>query len=156
MICPSPCYIASSAFDQTELINLATTFVPQTPHTHFAAAWGTTADHQHHILIAQEHMTIGYRAGSRADHLEIAQTDTGKYTFKSEPVNRLMMAAARMGIKLDQRLLVTSRVPTSREMVNMVTANMVNLYIIHPNLSRDVESMTGLFQLQKAGIIQVT
>ncbi len=168
MITPSPGYIPpddrpvhvihppTPLFDSTVLMDYAHAFTPDTRGLPFAAAFGRGMDHSVRILIAEEHVTIGYDPRSKSDQIEMRDTATGKYTFLSTPINRLMMSAARMGYKIDPRLIVSSRIPTSRELVNMVAAGLTNLHILNVRTARDKAAQNGLDMLVKNRVITLS
>jgi len=142
-------------FDATVLKNFAQSFAPDVRGLPFAAAFVRGQDHSVRILIAEEHVTIGYDPRSRSDQAEMRDTSTGKYTFLATPMNRLMMAASRLGYKIDPRLVVSSRVPTSRELVNMVAAGLTTIHIMNPRIARDRAAETGLELLVKNQVMTV-
>jgi deoxycytidylate deaminase len=144
-----------TAFDRVVLIGMAEKFRTIARNVPYAVAWATGVDGRPRIMLAPAHVTVGYTEGSTADKLEMADMHSGKYSFVMEPVNRLMMAAARHGLKPDPRLIVSSRVPTAREQVNMVAAGLVNLHVLNPQDSRDVGSINALHQLTRAGVMVV-
>jgi dCMP deaminase len=103
-------------------------------------------------LCAKSHLAIGYSRRVDAPELHDPQ---GKYTFILEPVNRLLMNAARLGLKIHADYLYASTVPTSRELVNLVGAGIGTLHIGDMTQARDPESLQGLEQLQKYGILNI-
>lgn len=137
------------------LKNFAQSFAPDVRGLPFAAAFVRGADHSVRIMIAEERVTMGYDPRSRSDQSEMHDTSTGKYTFLATPMNRLMMAAARFGYKIDPRLVVSSRVPTSRELVNMVAAGLTTIHILNPRVARDKAAQKGLELLVKNGVMTV-
>lgn len=116
----------------------------------FALALGRDLQGQVVALCARSHLAIGY--SKRIDATELHE-DSGKYSFILEPVNRILMNAARLGIKLDADFFYSSNVPTSRELVNLVGANMRILTIGDINQARDTDALRALKQLNDAGIL---
>lgn len=100
-------------------------------------------------LSACAHAVIGYSGN------ENLESPDGKYSFVLEPVNRLMMAAARKGLSIQGEYLYSSRIPTARELINMTGANLRTIYIGDLNTARDIFGPQALRQLTEAGIIAV-
>lgn len=142
-----------TTFDRNVMIDAALKFRPAEKDLPFAAAWTTGPDNRPKILITEAHVTVGYTEGSTADRLEMEEMHKEKYSFVMEPVNRLLMAASRLGLTIDHHMIISSRVPTSREQVNLVAANLPNLHILNAGDSRDVAAINALHQLTRAGVI---
>lgn len=98
-------------------------------------------------LEATPHLVTGYTTETLNEKPE------DKYSFVMEPVNRLIMGAARRGLKIENGFLYSSRVPTSRELVNMVGACLTKIRIGNRDESRDEHGKTALKQLSDAGIL---
>lgn len=118
----------------------------------FALALSVTRDDHSAALTAQAHLAIGY--STRIDAPEL-HNDHGKYTFILEPANRILMNAARLGLRLSPNHLHTEHVPTARELVNLVGAGIKTLRIGNPASARDEGAINALKQLEKASIIKV-
>lgn len=101
-------------------------------------------------LTALAHPAVGYTIETDIDALE--KTD-GKYSFIMEPVNRLLMNAARRGLKLVDGLIYSSQVPTSREQVNIVGAGLTSLTIGDAARARDDAALQAMLQLETAQIM---
>src|SRR5690606_14004022 len=115
----------------------------------FAAAFAyDAATDSGRFIAAAAHLSAGYTPGTLED-------PEGKYSFTIEPLNRLLMRAARHGLKVIPAYLYSSRTPTARELVNMIGAGITLLHIGDPNDSRDPFGPQALKQLQSAGIIQI-
>ena len=100
------------------------------------------------MISAEPHLVIGYTS----------ETDThedGKYSFALEPVNRLLMTAARKGLTIDPAYLYSSRVPSSRELVNMIGAGLNQISIGDTQSARDEFGPRALKQLVDAGILNI-
>lgn len=82
------------------------------------------------VLIANVHPVIGYTADS-------PEVPEHKYSFLMQPVNRLLTNAARKGLEIMPGSIYSSRVPTSRELVNMVGAGAREITIGNLEESRD-------------------
>lgn len=118
----------------------------------FALALSLTRDNHSAALTARAHLAIGY--STRIDAPEL-HDDHGKYTFILEPANRILMNAARLGLRLSPQHFHTEQVPTARELVNLVGAGMKTLHIGNPGAARDEGALKALDQLEKACIIKV-
>lgn len=101
-------------------------------------------------LTALAHPAVGYTLDTDLAALE--QTD-GKYSFIMEPNNRLLMNAARLGLKIVDGLLYSSQVPTSREQVNIVGAGLTSLTVGDVHKARDNAALQAVLQLTTAGIL---
>jgi deoxycytidylate deaminase len=134
----------AGSFDPAALIAAARAIPDTTP---FAVAHVTDTKGMPHILISTAHASAGY---------DDQDKPTGtKYTTIMEPVNRLMIGARRLGVRIDPQLVVSSRVPTAREQVNMVAAGLTRLHILHPEQARDPSGIQALQQLVTAQIINL-
>lgn len=99
-------------------------------------------------IAADKHPTIGYTE-------ENVEKKSGKYSFILQPVNRLLMNAARHGLEIIPNSIYSSRTPTSRELVNMIGASMAELTIHNTTKSRDEFGPQALDQLTKADLLKV-
>lgn len=79
----------------------------------------------------------------------------GKYTPALEPLGRLLIAARREGVILNPDTLYSSRIPTARELVNLVGAGFDTLRIGDMNSARDIFGPKALKQLTGHKIITV-
>ncbi|MGB0719098.1 MAG: deaminase [Bdellovibrionales bacterium] len=91
------------------------------------------------FIAAPRHPTIGYTY----ETIE----DSQKYSFFMEPLNRLLMIAAKEGVTLDPAHILSSRVPTSRELVNFIGSDHNSLFIMNTNECRDDQSQHALTAL---------
>ena len=107
-----------------------------------------------YYLGASFHPVIGYTTAS-ADDLYTITNPPNKYSFIQEPVNRLLMTAARHGLVLAKDSLYCSQVPTARELVNCVGAHITHIRIGDRETARDDDALTALNQLEQAGIMAV-
>jgi dCMP deaminase len=103
-------------------------------------------------LIASAHATIGYSETSPADREKISHPE-GKYNFYLEPMNRLMMGAARYGCNLIDGMIYASCIPTAREQVNMVAAGVKNVYVGDISHCRDEDGLHARSMLEGSGIL---
>jgi dCMP deaminase len=116
-----------------------------------AVALSRDANGSYEYLTARTHPAIGYTMKSDLPEIENPQ---GKYNFMLEPVNRLLMHAARRGVKIVDGFLYASLVPTAREQVNMVGASLSSIYVGDPARSRDEEGMQAMQTMSGTGMIK--
>lgn len=102
-------------------------------------------------LIARAHAAIGYTMQKPDEALDLL-TPIGKYSFIQEPVNRMMMYLSRHGYKLYEDYLYCSQVPTSREQVNLVGAEIKRITIGNTQKCRDPQ---GLKAMQTLGALKI-
>lgn len=102
------------------------------------------------IATARRHPAIGYTM--KADMNEI-DNPQGKYSFMMEPAGRLLMHAARRGMKIQDGFFYSTQVPTARELVNISGAGLTSLYIGDPSKSRDEGGLEGMALLKEKGIL---
>ncbi|GJL85127.1 MAG: hypothetical protein DHS20C02_09020 [Micavibrio sp.] len=114
----------------------------------FAMAFAHDSVGNRYALNATPHPAIGYTSKSM-------DKPEGKYSFILQPINRLIMSAARYGFQIDADYLYSSRVPTARELVNMVGAGITTIHIGDREDSRDENGPEALKQLQDAETIKV-
>jgi len=112
----------------------------------FALALATNASSQTVSITTDRHPTIGY---CPEDPIE----KEGKYSFILQPLNRLLMIAAREGLTLNPNHIHSSRCPTSRELINFIGAGFTHLQIGNPRTSRDDHGLKALQQLQETKIL---
>ncbi|MBU0858859.1 MAG: deoxycytidylate deaminase [Alphaproteobacteria bacterium] len=102
-------------------------------------------------LTALAHPAVGYTIETDITALE--QTD-GKYSFMMEPMNRLLMNAARHGLRLVDGLIYSSQVPTSREQVNLAGAGITSILVGDSGKARDDAALHAMLQMTTAGIME--
>lgn len=118
--------------------------------TPFAAAV-VRAAREAFFLSAETHPILGYTYQSAQDE----GGEERKYSFFLEPVNRMITNAARKGLKIDPAYLYASRVPSSREFVNMMGAHLDQIYIDDQSDARDEHGLQALEQLKQVGALKV-
>lgn len=101
-------------------------------------------------LIAPTHPVAGL--SSRLDSDLLARPD-GKYSYIMEPVNRLLMNAARLGIRLDHNHLYSSRLPTAREQVNLIGADVHRLHVGNLHDARDLSAYEAMRLLESKRVL---
>lgn len=100
-------------------------------------------------LTARSHAAVGYKMAD--DKEQLFNTD-GKYTFKLEPINRLLMNAPRLGAKIINGYIYCSQVPTAREQVNMVGAGLSKIYIGDMKRARDESALEAMKILKASSV----
>lgn len=110
----------------------------------FALALTTCGKH----ILTDRHPTIGYTSKT------LEERDK-KYSFILQPLNRLLMSAAKDGLILDPTSIYSSRCPTSRELVNFIGAGFDQIHIGDKETARDEYGPIALNQLVKADILNV-
>lgn len=114
----------------------------------YAAALARSHFGQDYIISAETHPVIGYTS-------KTIGAPEDKYTFLLQPINRILMTASRYGLRIDKDCVFSSRVPTARELVNMVGAELTNITIADSKHARDKHAMKALEQLREAGVLNV-
>lgn len=115
-------------------------------HARWACALATDIDGMTWTLVASAHPAIGYTH----DKME---TPEGKYNFILEPANRILMGAARTGLKLSSGHLWCSVLPTPRELVNLVGAGYHTLFIGDMEKAAKQSSLDARKTLEDSGIL---
>lgn len=115
----------------------------------FALALAKNENNEDVSILVDRHPTIGFTT-------ETVESKRGKYSFILQPLNRLLMIAAKEGLTLDPDHIFSSRVPTSRELVNFIGAGYSKIQIGNIDESRDEFGPLALKQLQIDKIIEIT
>lgn len=118
----------------------------------FAIALVEDKDGNKFSLTARAHAVIGYSMQDPDEAISLL-TPIDKYSFIQEPVNRLMMHLARKGYKLIEDYLFCSQVPTSREQVNLVGADIKRITIGDIQRCRDPYGMKAMRLLSEHKIL---
>ncbi len=118
----------------------------------FAIALARSQKGTNFALIARAHAVIGYTMTKPDEALDLL-TPRGKYSFIQEPVNRLMMYLARKGFTLHPEYLYCSQVPTAREQVNLIGADIKRITIGDTQKCRDPRGFDAMAQLKSAKIL---
>ncbi len=117
----------------------------------FAACYAKTPLGQSVFLCAQPHRSIGL-----SEELEERiKQGNAKYEARLQPINRLLMACARYGLNIIPEYLYSSRVPTSREFVNMIGAGYTTIKIGDTSQCRDEWGMKAFMQLKEHNILDL-
>lgn len=107
-----------------------------------------TIDGKFYALSANIHAVIGYTH-------EDQELKEGKYSFLLQPLNRLLVNAARKGLKIQADSVYSNRVPTARELVNFIGGGYDALYIGDKQKSRDEHGIEALKMLEDASLLKV-
>lgn len=114
----------------------------------YAMAFALDAENRRVMISAEAHPVIGYTSDT------IEDPDT-KYSFILQPVNRILMTAARKGLRIQPDTLFSSIVPTARELVNVIGAEISSIRIGDAHAARDQHGPQALAQLQGTGILTI-
>jgi deoxycytidylate deaminase len=114
----------------------------------FAFAVTTAPGGETFTISAEAHPCPGYTA-------QTVEQDDEKYSTILQPVNRVMMTAARHGLTIEREYFYSSRTPTARELVDMVAAGLTRLTIGDRTKSRDAGGLQALEQLINTEIITI-
>ncbi len=112
----------------------------------FALAVAEDAGGKRFSILTIRHPTIGYTS-------ETMEKRDVKYSFILHPLARALMIAAREGLKIEPGQVYSSRVPTARELVNLVGAGISQLRIGDLESARDEDALKALEQLTDAKIL---
>lgn len=121
------------------------------PTSPFAACFAKSPLGNIIFMLTRPHRSIGL-SKEHSDQLSNLQT---KYLPTLQPVNRLLLNCARHGYKILPDYIFSSRVPTSREFVNLIGNGYTSLFIGDTSQSRDEFGLQALEQLQKLNIISL-
>jgi deoxycytidylate deaminase len=113
----------------------------------FAVALAADALSKITMVSAEIHAVAGFTAKTAS----IAS----KYDLLLQPVHRVLMTAARYGLKIQNGFIYCSRVPTAREQVNLVGSGINNIYLGNDETARDEYGLQAVKQLTIAGILTV-
>lgn len=123
-------------------------------HFHYgrknAAAFACNESGDTFMMYCRSHPALGYSMRDDRDEME---ADESKYSFIVQPINRLLMNAARYGVKIIDGFLFSSMVPTAREQVNLVGAGLTRICIDQKDKARDESALQAMQQLSQAGIV---
>ncbi|HEY8964272.1 MAG TPA: hypothetical protein VIN59_07410, partial [Alphaproteobacteria bacterium] len=88
------------------------------------------------------------------DFLHRQGTDTGKYRFPIDPVTRLLITVRRMGFTLQDNMIGSAQVPSSRSLVNALEFGLKGLILASSLPDHDPSGVKTLEDLQKKFILQ--
>ena len=115
----------------------------------FASARANDLNGEALSILVSSHPTVGFTT-------EDIEKQRGKYSFIIQPLNRLLIIAAKEGLSLDPTSLISSRNPTSRELVNFIGAGFNTLKILDLNTSRDEFGPIALKHLQEHNLLMLS
>ncbi len=115
-------------------------------HERWGCALATDNNGKIWTLVASAHPAIGYT------HDKLEKPD-GKYDFILEPMNRILMGAARAGLAISQNHIWCSVLPTPREMVNLVGKGITNIYIGNISATKKAASTEAKETLESSNIM---
>ncbi len=120
-----------------------------------ALAFVKDVEGQYFCLTARAHAVEGFSMQNPDEALTLL-TPIGKYSFIQEPVNRMLMTISRYAYSLEKNYFYCSQVPTSREQVNLVGANINRICIGNLQKCRDRFGFEAMQALSKKKIIDFT
>lgn len=120
----------------------------------FCVAIAENEEGQAFGLVARAHAVIGFSLQEDNEAL-IPPQPAGKYSFIQEPINRMIMFMARQGYTLINGYFYCSQVPTSREQVNLIGANIEQIKIGDKEKCRDEHGLIAIQQLQDKQILKI-
>lgn len=115
-------------------------------HERWGCALATDEHGKLWTLVASAHPAIGYT------QRDMNRTD-GKYDFILEPMNRILMGAARHGLKVSRDHIWCSVLPSPREMVNLVGCGVQKIHIGDLENSKKIASQLSRETLQSNQIM---
>lgn len=118
----------------------------------FCVALVKTQKGNNFALIARAHAVTGYSMKKPEEALDLL-SPRGKYSFIQEPVNRMMMYLSRKNHKLYPNYLYCSQVPTAREQVNLVGANIKRITVGDTQKCRDPRGLDAMQLLKDLEIL---
>lgn len=120
-------------------------------HQAFAACIAHDANGTAYFLRAEAHVPYCL-PHERAEEISGAQN---KYETALQPINRLLMACARHGLRIDAHSVYSSQTPTAREFVNLIGAEFSRLRIGDEAKCRDEFGLKALEQLKAHSLIDL-
>ncbi len=123
----------------------------QIAHSNGAPFAAALAEDEHKNLLA---LSVGV-ADLLAETEAPLPPEDEKYNPVLQPLNRLLMSARREGLNLMLDSMFSSRVPTARELVNIVGAGISELWVGDMANARDENGHTALKQLQDAEVLKI-
>ena len=115
---------------------LQTAKLVRVKHERWACALATDDQGKIWTLVASAHPAIGY---TQSDMLR----KDGKYDFILEPINRILMGAARKGLNISRDHVWCSVLPSPREMVNLIGCDFKKIYVGDIAISKKTESLAA-------------
>jgi len=119
----------------------------------FAVAFLVDDEEHGFCVIARSHVVMGLSYEDPNDLVKIERAQE-KYSLLQEPVNRVLMHAARYGLHCVDGYFFASQVPTSREQVNLVGRKIHRITIGNITKCRDTHGIEAMRMLSSAGILR--
>ncbi len=116
-------------------------------HDRWACALATDKNGKTWTLVASAHPAIGYTQND-------SQITEGKYDFILEPINRILMGAARQGLSLSKDHIWCSILPSPREMVNLIGLGVTEIYVGNMTGQNRTEPYEARETLETNGILK--
>ena len=110
------------------------------------------SDNKKMQLICSSHPAIGFTHQNDEDEIQHPETS---YSYIQEACNRLIMNVARRGLRVLNSEIYVNITPTSRELVNLVGANIDKIHIFNTESNNDTDSREALEILKEKKIITV-
>lgn len=149
----SPIQIEPCPDSQGAFYTLVRDMVQQYHNRKFVTAMVEKPDGSTFSMTVRVHPVIGYTIQNDHD-IEIITNPGQKYSYIQEPANRLLMNIKRQGYKLRPEYIFCSQVPTSRELVNMLGADVSKILIGEPFKVRHESDLDAKKILEKNGVIE--
>jgi dCMP deaminase len=130
---------------------LAKKEMTQEDEYNFAIAIATDNKDRLFSIVARSHPVAGYCIERDA---EIISHREGKYSFIQEPVNRILMACSRYGMDIIDGLLYSSRVPRSREQVNILGSHISTIIVGDKEKAGGESAIEAMKLLEARGILK--
>ena len=143
----NPIEIRPCRGDMSDITLLQTAKLVRVKHERWGCALATDANGKIYTLVASAHPAIGYT------HDKLETSGDNKYDFILEPMNRILMGAARAGLTISQDHIWCSVLPTPREMVNLVGKGITNLYIGNMSANKKTASTEAKETLESSDIM---
>lgn len=126
--------------------NFITAMMKEMNGVPFAASVGTDIANKTNIaLVAQAGLVTGMRNEDNQEE--------GKYNFAVEPINRLLMNAAKNGIRLNHEHIFSSRIPTAREQVNLAGIGVTGILVGSKSQARGEDSLEAMRLMEEKGVM---
>jgi deoxycytidylate deaminase len=139
-----------ATFSPADFPNLVAGVVHDGAQDGFGVAVARDESGRIYVLSARAHLSIGY---SGARDPDILTRREGKYSYVIGPMNRILMGAARHGLRLDPQAIFSAVVPSSRELVNLAGAGITRLQVGDLTRGRDPDSLEAMATLRDTEIM---
>lgn len=137
-------------FSAADFPGLVQRLTPEMGDSSFGVAVARDETGRFFLLGARPHLSAGY---SDADDPGILTRREGKYSYVVGAMNRLLMGAARHGLRIVPDAVFCAVVPGSRELVNMAGAGISCLRVGDPARGKDPDSLEAMETLRQSGVM---